>query len=313
MLEGSLQGNWLRLSCDSIQFMIKTQSFTRYSSIADLLSASNTERKPVNEDFDAFLFHELGAEAIKMMPPHRREFYTIILLKDQKGGQISINQSQHQALQNIILFQGVEHVFSFVRDDRVEGAVLLFKRSFLLPHIHDLEESFPFFHVLHQNLFHLNFSEQQAFEQLFQLIAEEKSHLSVVRPLLTALLEKAKNLYHTYASEEGYLSRKMRTVRKYKSLISNAFLEHREVSYYAEQLHVSANYLNEIVKAETGISAKRHITERILLEAKNLLSYSELNIAEISHALQFSEPTHFTKFFKKETGLTPKSFQKQKP
>ena len=105
----------------------------------------------------------------------------------------------------------------------------------------------------------------------------------------------------------------MLTVRKYKDLINNSFLENRAVSFYAQQLNVTPNYLNEIVKAETGISAKRHISERLLLEAQNLLRYSDMDIAEISYALQFSEPTHFTKFFKKETGETPKSFQHQKP
>ena len=105
----------------------------------------------------------------------------------------------------------------------------------------------------------------------------------------------------------------MRTVRKYKNLINNHFLDHKEVAFYADQLNVTSNYLNEIVKAETGSSAKRHISERLLLEAQNLLAYSELSISEISHLLHFSEPTHFTKFFKKETGVTPKAYQNQQP
>lgn len=248
-----------------------------------------------------------------MMPPHRRNFYTIIFFKDQKSGQISINENQHKALNNIILFQGIEHIFSFVRDESVEGAVVLFHKAFALPFVENLEEEFPFFHVFNQNLFHLNKREQHTFEQLIQLLHEERKNQEVVKPLLTALLEKAKTLYAAYTSEEMFLSKKIRTVRKYKSLISNSFLENREVSFYADQLNVSANYLNEMVKAETGISAKRHISERVLLEAKNLLLYSGLDIAEISYALQFSEPTHFTKFFKKETGSTPKSFRNQKP
>ena len=248
-----------------------------------------------------------------MMPPHRRKFYTIIFLKNQKNGQISINQSKHTSLNDVVLFQGTDHIFSFLRDEGIEGTVLLFEKPFLLPLVDNLEETFPFFSVLNQNLFHLNFEEQQTFKQLIQLIHQEKGDAKVAKPLLVALLEKSRNLYSTYASEEKFLSKKMLTVRKYKSLISNSFLENKEVSFYADQLNVSSNYLNEIVKAETGISAKRHITERVLLEAKNLLLYSAMDITEISYALHFSEPTHFTKFFKKETGTTPKSFQNQKP
>ena len=285
----------------------------QYGRIADLLTASNSQRKPALQEFDVFFFRELGGEVKKMMPPHRRKFYTIIFLKNQKNGQISINQSKHTSLNDVVLFQGTDHIFSFLRDEGIEGTVLLFEKPFLLPLVDNLEETFPFFSVLNQNLFHLNFEEQQTFKQLIQLIHEEKGDAKVAKPLLVALLEKSRNLYSTYASEEKFLSKKMLTVRKYKSLISNSFLENKEVSFYADQLNVSSNYLNEIVKAETGISAKRHITERVLLEAKNLLLYSAMDITEISYALHFSEPTHFTKFFKKETGTTPKSFQNQKP
>ncbi len=293
--------------------MIQSSVLARYTSIDDLLTASDSGRTAISEDFDVFSFQELGRATKKMMPPHRREFYTIILLEDQKSGQLNINQSKHMALRHAILFQGREHIFSFVRDDEVQGVVLMFKKSFLLPFIEDLDEFFPFFSVLNQNLFHLNLAEQRSFNQLFHLIKEEKGHTKVVKSLLVALLEKSHNLYSTYASEEEFLSNKMRTVRKYKSLISNSFIEHRDVGFYADKLNVSPNYLNEIVKSQTGISAKRHILDRILLEAKNLLHYSEMDISEISNALRFSEPTHFTKFFKKETGTTPKSFQKHKP
>lgn len=293
--------------------MTKPKFLARYRSIDELLSYANSGRNSISTEFDIFSFHELDRASKKMMPPHRREFFTIIFFKDQKDGQLHINQRKHTALQQVILFQGMEHIFSFIRDDKVEGTVLMFKGSFLLPYIKDLDGAFPFFNVLNQNLFHLNLAEQHIFNQLFQLIEDEKSNSKVVKPLLIALLERSNDLYKTYTSEEKFLSRKMRTVRKYKNLISNSFLEHRDVSFYADQLNVSSNYLNEIVKAETGISAKRHISERLLLEAKNLLHYSEMDISEISYTLQFSEPTHFTKFFKKETGKTPKSFQKEKP
>lgn len=284
-----------------------------FNKISDLYTASSVKRLPNDEAFDILLFNELGAEVKKMMPPHRRGFLTIIFMKDQKSGQISSNQNKHVALSNALLFQGTEHIFSFVRDENVEGVVLLFNKSFLLPFIENLDIKFPFFSVLNQNLFHLNSKERQFFEQLFSLIYDQSAKASIVKPLLVALLEKSLQLYLTYSSEEQFLTKKMLTVRKYKNLINNSFLEKKEVRYYADQLNVSANYLNEIIKSETGISAKRHITERLLLEAKNLLLYSEMDIAEISHILQFSEPTHFTKFFKKETGLTPKNYQNQQP
>ncbi|WP_443216704.1 helix-turn-helix domain-containing protein [Scytonema sp. HK-05] len=58
------------------------------------------------------------------------------------------------------------------------------------------------------------------------------------------------------------------------------------------------------MKQGTGKTARSFIVERILLEAKSLLTHTELDIAEISHNLQFDEPTNFSKFFKKYAGLT---------
>jgi len=297
----------------SAPFMNRSKSFTTYRTISDLLIASKSGRDPSFQNFDMFSFREISNKAKNMMPPHRRGFYSIIFLKDQKSGQVNVNQERHTSLRDIILFQGLEHVFSFVRDSDAEGIILLFDNSLLIPYEENPEVSFPFFGVLNQNLFHLNTSEKQAFEQLFQLIEGEQTNLAVIKPLVIALLEKSKKLFVTYTREEQFLSKKMRTVRKYINLINNHFLDHKEVTFYADQLNVTSNYLNEIVKTETGSSAKRHISERLLLEAQNLLAYSELSISEISHLLHFSEPTHFTKFFKKETGVTPKAYQNQQP
>ncbi|MEM6380861.1 MAG: hypothetical protein AAF705_22000, partial [Bacteroidota bacterium] len=93
----------------------------QYRSITDLLIASKSERKPMSKEFDVFSFHELDAGVKKMMPSHRRNFYTVIFMKDQKAGQVSINQTQHTKLNNTLLFQGKEHIFSFVRDENIEG------------------------------------------------------------------------------------------------------------------------------------------------------------------------------------------------
>ena len=281
--------------------------------IPDLYSYSALQRMPAHEDFDVLLFDQFGQGIKRMMPPHRRGFYTIIFLKDQKGGQISINEKKHTSLTNTILFQGTEHIFSFIRDEHIEGTVLLFKKSFLLPYVNNTEGEFPFFSIINHNLFHLNSTEQKAFQQILESIHAEQSNLEVAKPLLIALLEKSKLLYNTYTHEEQFLSKKAQLVRNYKNLINNHFIENKSVDHYASLLNITPNYLNEVVKSETGSSAKKHILERTLLEAKNLLLYSELDISEISHLLRFSEPTHFTKFFKKETGFTPKAYQNQKP
>ncbi|RSK39051.1 helix-turn-helix domain-containing protein [Mangrovimonas spongiae] len=76
---------------------------------------------------------------------------------------------------------------------------------------------------------------------------------------------------------------------------------------YADQLSVHVNYLNRAVKSVTGKSTSTHITERIVNEAKALLQHTNWNVSEVGYALGFEYPTYFNNFFKKQTGLTPKT------
>lgn len=78
---------------------------------------------------------------------------------------------------------------------------------------------------------------------------------------------------------------------------------------FAKNLSVHVNYLNSSVKEVTGKPTTIHIAERIVSEAKALLQHTNWNIAEIAYALGFEYPTYFNNFFKKKTGLVPKSLR----
>lgn len=86
----------------------------------------------------------------------------------------------------------------------------------------------------------------------------------------------------------------------------------RSASDYAEQLSVHVNHLNSAVKDSTGKTTTQFISERILKEAKILLKFSNWNISEIAYALGYNEVTHFSNFFKKQTGASPIQFRKGK-
>jgi len=84
-------------------------------------------------------------------------------------------------------------------------------------------------------------------------------------------------------------------------------LELKTAQDFAKQLSVHINYLNSSVKEVTGKPTTAHIAERIVTEAKALLQHTDWNIAEIAYSLGFEYPTYFNNFFKKKTGLIPKS------
>lgn len=79
---------------------------------------------------------------------------------------------------------------------------------------------------------------------------------------------------------------------------------------YADQLAVHVNYLNAAVQEATGKATTVHINEKLITEAKSLLTFTDYNVAEISYSLGFEYPSYFNNFFKKHTGITPMSVRK---
>lgn len=76
-------------------------------------------------------------------------------------------------------------------------------------------------------------------------------------------------------------------------------------------LYVTPNYLNALSKDVTDRSAGELIRDRILLEAKRLLTNAKMTISEIALELDFMDNSYFTRFFKKYEGVTPETFRKQ--
>ena len=95
----------------------------------------------------------------------------------------------------------------------------------------------------------------------------------------------------------------------YNTLIDQFYKEQKAVSFYAEKLHISANYLTILCKKHLGVSATQLIHQRICTEAKRLLQKRNLTVKEISFDLGFTEHAYFSNFFKTQTGLTPSEFR----
>ncbi|AYD47720.1 helix-turn-helix domain-containing protein [Arachidicoccus soli] len=81
------------------------------------------------------------------------------------------------------------------------------------------------------------------------------------------------------------------------------------VAYFADQLHLSANYFGDLIKKDTGKSALEYIQARIIEMAKEKIYDYNLSLSEIAYDLGFKYPQHFTRFFKKHVGSSPTEFR----
>lgn len=98
-------------------------------------------------------------------------------------------------------------------------------------------------------------------------------------------------------------------VQRYKEALSQFIYQKQKVSDYADYLHVTPNHLNKCVKSITMKSSQDLLNEMMILEAKSLLKYSNLHIAEIAIKLGNQTPSNFARFFKSKTGMMPKEYK----
>jgi len=121
-------------------------------------------------------------------------------------------------------------------------------------------------------------------------------------------------MWHTFANMYERHKRSLQTGTLYErfiQLVEEHCMREREVQFYANQLNITAKYLNHICKTNTGITAsqwiKRYTRERVIL----LLQNKKYNIAEIADKMEFSSPSFFTRYVKKILGVTPKEYRER--
>ncbi len=121
------------------------------------------------------------------------------------------------------------------------------------------------------------------------------------------MLEAANRLYTEKQTDtDTHLFDK---IRQYEELLEQQFLTVREVAAYAEQMHLTPNYLNSICKKVLGKTASQLLHERLTIEARRLLTHTTRSVKEISFLLGFDDPSYFVRFFKKHTRQTPAEFR----
>jgi AraC family transcriptional activator of pobA len=99
------------------------------------------------------------------------------------------------------------------------------------------------------------------------------------------------------------------TVEALRRLVEENFRQERHLDFYAAKLAMTADRLNDHVKRATGVTAGHLIRQRVLTEAKRQLVFTSQPIHEIAYDLAFSDPSHFARFFRKQTGTTPHEFR----
>lgn len=175
---------------------------------------------------------------------------------------------------------------------------------------------YTFFNYETSEALHLSDKEKQILYECIQKI-ETELHENIdnhSQAILVSNIELLLNYCSRYYSRQ-FITRKntnSNTVSQVQTLLKNYFkaepLKEKglpTVKYLADNVHLSANYLSDLLKKETGMNAQDQIHYYLIEEAKNILLNTHNSISEIAYSLGFEYPQYFSKLFKQKTGQTP--------
>ncbi|OQP40782.1 AraC family transcriptional regulator [Niastella yeongjuensis] len=255
--------------------------------------------------------------------PHSFLFnFYIISFKADPPGKIKYGQQYYDFEEGTMIFVAPGQVTSIEDELRNTGYSLLLHPDFLNSYpLGKTIKKFGFFSYSVNEALHLSEKEQAIIVNIFRNISDElKENIDdFTHDLIVAQIE----LLLTYSNR--FYKRQFITR---SSVVSNDLLQNFErllneyfdtnsalrkglpsVQYFAKQLHYSPRYLSDMLRSLTGLAASQHIQNKIIEKAKEILSVSDLSVAETAYQLGFEHPQSFNKLFKRKTNLSPLEFR----
>ncbi|MES2457525.1 MAG: helix-turn-helix transcriptional regulator [Bacteroidota bacterium] len=248
---------------------------------------------------------------------HKHSFYHLILFTQGAGHhEIDFHRYPVRPYQIYFMIPGQVHSWSF--QGPVDGYVINFSvpffQSFLIQP--DYLEQFAFFNgIIEDSVIELPEEIQSEVKAYFdQLVRESEQSQPYGFDMVKSIMLQ---LFFTIArisfneNTSKITSHNYKLLRKFQKTIEKHYGMKRLPKDYAELLHVTPNHLNAVCKDLLGVSAGEVIRNRIVLEAKRQLINLDLSISEIAYKLNFDDNSYFTKFFRKQAGLTPEEFRRE--
>lgn len=247
---------------------------------------------------------------------HDADFYEIIFFS-KGNGFLELDQQRIEISDRTVVFiSPFQKRRWFLDKNKIECSFLFFQDSFLSDFFSDKLFSFrlQYFYNKTKPLY-LKVNED-FFSQLAgvtrELLGEIRAFRSdsghIIRALLYFILIKLNRAY-----AEHYLlsceTENNSTAFRFKELLQQQIRKTRNIGYYAGQLGISRVTLNKCIKKQFGVTVSEMADEFILFEIKSMLCYTSLSVNEISYQLEFSQANHLTRFFKAQTGVSPKEFR----
>lgn len=249
--------------------------------------------------------------------PHRHDFFQIIYIEHGEGQHIIDFETYKINPPSFFLIPpGLVHFWRLKQPLR--GKIIMFPREFLIhsdTKTKQTDDLIMFNSLSRAASVHIPEKDRPKILDLVNGIWEEflrniDCSFSVLRSYTHILLV---NLLRVYAcqQEDNILNTSNTLVQKFRQLVTENYLTLRSVQEYADLMGISVSHFREIVRSVTGYSPGQIIRQEIIFEAKRRLANTDMTTTEISYTLNFEDASYFSRFFKRETGMTPLSFREK--
>ncbi len=247
-----------------------------------------------------------------------------IILKDVKCGDLRYGRHYYDYQAGTLVFVAPGQFTSIENPKEVYqpmGHGLIFHPDFLIgTHLGKAIHQYKFFNYQTNEALHLSDDEREMILDIFKKIDFElkqpidKHSKKLITNNIELFLDYCERFY-----DRQFITRDVAhkgILEKFEDLLNNYFASEKpqtvglpSVAYCADELHLSANYFGDLIKKETGHSAKDYIQNKTIEVAKNKVFESDKTVNEIAYELGFKYPQHFTRLFKQKVGFTPNEYK----
>ncbi|WP_119789531.1 helix-turn-helix domain-containing protein [Flavobacterium anhuiense] len=306
------------------------QSIKRFNTLADVMEASGF---PPPKHPLIVLLNGVD-KPLKGHAPKKSHVlnYYKIAFKPNAGGELMYGKTKFDFKEGGLFFVAPQQILSSIEDNKEETAqqkilspqiTLLIDPDFLLQYpLAQKIHQYTFFSYAANEALHLSTKEKETILSLFRNIEEElenrideMSH-NVIISQIELLLNYAQRFYN-----RQFLTRKQNyssLTDRIDQLLEDYFNSDKAlnvgvptVNYLADQLHMSASYLSDLLRKLTGQNTQQIIHDKMIYRAKNKLSATALSISEIAFELGFEQPQSFSRLFKLKTKQSPQQYRAQ--
>lgn len=246
--------------------------------------------------------------------PLRVENYCIFMISGE--GSFSVEATPYTYSGNVLLFLSPYQHFWWQEGSEAAGELLQFHGDFYCIEYHKKEvacNGFLFNALFLQPFFNVTDATWREIKSLFKSILgelNEKNRFSeaVLRSYLQLVLALSSKEKSTVITEAPVVAEHS-LVTDFQELIELHFIEQRDLAFYANALHLTPDAFSKKLKKLLGKTPTKLLQERLVLEAKKQLHLTYKSIKEVAFDLNFDDEFYFSRFFKKNVGLSPKHFR----